>query len=81
METVTFNITKENYRPPVFDLDRIKARIKFLKKKSRIYGEIRLTGIRQYAHTYTVLPFYKPSPKSQLRIKSKFTKNKFKITL
>lgn len=33
----------------------------------------------EYGHKYTLLPVYKPSPKSQLKVKSKFCKFKIKI--
>lgn len=82
-ERVTINITKDNFPAPdmpLFGSRPIIAKLKFLKKKNRWYGEMRLTGSQNGAHTYTIFPFYNPTPKSQLRVvKSKFTKNKFKL--
>lgn len=47
--------------------------------QKRLYLQVQEIEARQYEHKLTMIPVYKPSPKSRLKKKSSFSKVKVKI--
>lgn len=77
MSSVTFTLTKDNYYGYNNPFN-IGALVRVAKKK-RVWGEIQDISKEPYQHTISLKAIYRPSPKSRLNNKGKFSKFKMKI--